>query len=142
MELIEGKVDWKGRPAQKDKHGGSRTSLLILGSLTFESMATFALAVNLVTYFTGVMHFDVATSANQLTNYMGTSYIVTIAVATLADTYIGRFKAVLLATSIEFLVRILAPQLLVSPIKFENGILNHEVSFFSQLCILKLTFIC
>ncbi|KAL1560374.1 protein NRT1/ PTR FAMILY 4.5-like [Salvia divinorum] len=102
-ELIEGKVDWKGMPAQKDKHGGSRTSFLIIGSLTFESMATFALAVNLVTYFTGVMHFDVATSANQLTNYMGTSYIVTIAVATLADTYIGRFKAVLLATSIEFL---------------------------------------
>ncbi|XP_057764097.1 protein NRT1/ PTR FAMILY 4.5-like [Salvia miltiorrhiza] len=102
-ELIEGKVDWKGRPAQKDKHGGSRTSLLILGAFTFESMATLALAVNLVTYFTGVMHFDVATSANQLTNFMGTSYIVTIAVATLADTYIGRFKAILLVTSIEFL---------------------------------------
>lgn len=32
-ELIEGKVDWKGRPTRKDKHGGTRTSLLILGKL-------------------------------------------------------------------------------------------------------------
>lgn len=32
-KLIEGKVDWKGRPATKDKHGGSRTSLLILGKI-------------------------------------------------------------------------------------------------------------
>lgn len=31
-ELIEGKVDWKGRTARKDKHGGTRTSLLILGN--------------------------------------------------------------------------------------------------------------
>lgn len=30
-ELIKGKVDWKGRTAQKDKHGGNRASVLILG---------------------------------------------------------------------------------------------------------------
>lgn len=79
---------------------------LCQGAFIFESMATLSLAVNLVTYFSGVMHFDIADSANQLTNFMGTTYIVTIIVATLADTYIGRFKAVLLVTSIEFLVRI------------------------------------
>ncbi|KAI3456099.1 hypothetical protein Pfo_012762 [Paulownia fortunei] len=103
VELIEGKVDWKGKTAWKDKHGGDRASLLILGAFTFENMATLALAVNLVTYFTGVMHFNIADAANQLTNYMGTSYILTLLVAFLADTYVGRFKAVLLATSIEFL---------------------------------------
>ncbi|XP_020547160.1 protein NRT1/ PTR FAMILY 4.5-like [Sesamum indicum] len=102
-ELIEGKVDWRGKTAQKDKHGGSRASLLILGAFTFENMATMALAVNLVTYFTEVMHFNIADAANQLTNYMGTSYILTILMAFLADTYIGRFKTVLVATCIEAL---------------------------------------
>ncbi|PIN21903.1 H+/oligopeptide symporter [Handroanthus impetiginosus] len=102
-ELIEGKVDWKGETAEKNKHGGTRASLFILGAFTFENMATMALAVNLVTYFIGVMHFDIAEAANQLTNYMGTSYILTILVAFLADTYVGRFKATLLATSVEFL---------------------------------------
>ncbi|KAL0305573.1 UNVERIFIED_CONTAM: protein NRT1/ PTR FAMILY 4.3 [Sesamum radiatum] len=88
-ELIEGKVDWRGKTAEKDKHGGSRASLFIL--------------VNLVTYFTEVMHFNIADAANQLTNYMGTSYILTILMAFLADTYIGRFKTVLVAACIEAL---------------------------------------
>lgn len=32
VQFIEGKVDWKGNTARKDKHGGTRTSLLILGN--------------------------------------------------------------------------------------------------------------
>lgn len=34
VEFVEGKVDWKGNKARKDKHGGARTSLLILGTVT------------------------------------------------------------------------------------------------------------
>ncbi|XP_047308222.1 protein NRT1/ PTR FAMILY 4.5-like [Impatiens glandulifera] len=100
--IIEGKVDWKGRPARKDKHGGSITSVLLLAGFVFENMATMALAVNLVTYFIGVMHFNLADSANHLTNFMGTGYILCIFVATLADTYIGRANALLISASIEF----------------------------------------
>ncbi|KAF8029336.1 hypothetical protein BT93_E1891 [Corymbia citriodora subsp. variegata] len=102
-EFVEGKVDWKGRKALKHKHGGMRVSLLILGAFSFESLATLALAVNLVTYFNGVMHFELADAANQLTNFMGTSYILSILAATLADAFIGRFKTVLISASIEFL---------------------------------------
>jgi len=31
LEFVEGKVDWKGRQALKNKHGGLWASLLILG---------------------------------------------------------------------------------------------------------------
>ncbi|CAK9182590.1 unnamed protein product [Ilex paraguariensis] len=102
-ELVEGKVDWKGRTARKDKHGGLRNSLLVLGAFAFENMATIALAVNLVTYFSVVMHFELSEAANTVTNYVGTSYILSIIVAFLADTYIGRFKAVLISACLEFL---------------------------------------
>ncbi|KAF8029520.1 hypothetical protein BT93_E2049 [Corymbia citriodora subsp. variegata] len=104
-EFVEGKVDWKGRKALKHKHGGMRVSLLILGAFSFESLATLALAVNLVTYFNGVMHFELADAANQLTNFMGTTYILSILAATLADAFIGRFKTVLISASIKFLTR-------------------------------------
>ncbi|KAH9749189.1 hypothetical protein KPL70_005293 [Citrus sinensis] len=103
LELVEGKVDWKGRPAVKYKHGGIKTSLLILAAFGFENLATIALGVNLVTYFNGVLHLDLAEAANQVTNYMGTSYILSIVVALLADAFIGRFKAVLISGSVEFL---------------------------------------
>ncbi|KAK3206698.1 hypothetical protein Dsin_020744 [Dipteronia sinensis] len=102
-DLVEGKVDWKGRTAVKKTHGGMKTSLLILGAFGFENLATVSLAVNLVTYFNGVMHFEIADAANEVTNYLGTSYILSILVAVLADTYIGIFKAVLISGTVELL---------------------------------------
>ena len=33
-ELVEGKVDWKGRTALKYKHGGMRAALLVLGKFS------------------------------------------------------------------------------------------------------------
>lgn len=35
LEVVEGKVDWKGRLAYKHKHGGTRSSLLILGTQNY-----------------------------------------------------------------------------------------------------------
>ncbi|KAK6917750.1 Proton-dependent oligopeptide transporter family [Dillenia turbinata] len=102
-EIVEGKVDWRGRPAKKDKHGGMNTSVLVLAVLAFESLAFFGTSVNLVTYFSGVMHYDVADAANQLSNFMGTSYILTIVMATLADTCIGRFRSIVIWAFVEFL---------------------------------------
>ncbi|KAK9085801.1 hypothetical protein Sjap_026212 [Stephania japonica] len=101
-ELVEDKVDWKGRVARRDKHGGIQTSLLILGAFCFENMASFALAINLVTYFNGIMHLNIADAANTLTNFMGISYILTLAVAFLGDSYIGKYKAVVISGIIEF----------------------------------------
>ncbi|KAL5839234.1 hypothetical protein ACOSQ3_011943 [Xanthoceras sorbifolium] len=102
-ELVEGKVDWKGRTAVKKTHGGINTSLLILAGFGFENLATVSLAVNLVTYFNGVMHFELADAANEVTNYLGTGFILSILVAVLADTCIGRFNAVLISGCVEFL---------------------------------------
>uniref|UniRef100_A0A7N2L9W0 Uncharacterized protein n=1 Tax=Quercus lobata TaxID=97700 RepID=A0A7N2L9W0_QUELO len=56
-------------------------------------MATLILAVKLTAYLNGVIHLELADAANGLTNFLGTSYIMSILVAILADTYIGRYKA-------------------------------------------------
>nr|GMD06601.1 GPN-loop GTPase QQT2 [Ipomoea batatas] len=102
-ELIEGKVDWRGRTARKDKHGGIRASIFILGIFGFENMATIVLGVTLLTYLNGVMNINLADAANHVTNFAGATYILTIVAAVLADTYIGRFRAVLISAWIEFL---------------------------------------
>ncbi|KAM0071501.1 putative proton-dependent oligopeptide transporter family, MFS transporter superfamily [Helianthus debilis subsp. tardiflorus] len=99
--LIEGKVDWKGRPAMKNKHGGMLASLPVLATFAFDNMANLALSVNLVTYFNGVMHYDISDSANHLTTFLGTNYILSIVMACLADSYIGRFRMVVIAAIVE-----------------------------------------
>ncbi|KAG6581385.1 Protein NRT1/ PTR FAMILY 4.6 [Cucurbita argyrosperma subsp. argyrosperma] len=107
LEVVEGKVDWKGRSAFKQKHGGTKSSLLALVTYGFDQMANFALAVNLTTYFNTVMHLELADAANQLTNYMGTCYILSIPMAVLADTCLGRVKTVIISGCLEFLALIL-----------------------------------
>lgn len=74
-------------------------------TFAFENMASFALAVNLLSYFTKIMHYELSDAANMVTNYSGVSYILSIAVAIVADTLIGRYKTVLISGFIECLVR-------------------------------------
>ncbi|TKY71903.1 NRT1/ PTR FAMILY 4.6 [Spatholobus suberectus] len=103
FELVdENKVDWKGRRALKFKYGGMIASLLILVMLGFENLGTFSLAVNSVPYFNGIMHYNIPDAANMLTNYMGTGYILSIPAAILADTWIGRYRTVLISGMFEF----------------------------------------
>jgi peptide/histidine transporter 3/4 len=49
------------------------------------------IAVNLVTYLTGTMHLGNASSANTVTNFMGTCFMLCLLGGFLADTFIGRF---------------------------------------------------
>lgn len=72
--------------------------------IAFENYATLALALNLVTYFNQVMHFDIATASTMLTNFLGTSFILAVAIACLADGYIGRHKVAIISGFIEFMV--------------------------------------
>lgn len=76
--------------------------VLFVVTLGFENI--LALAVNLVTYFSGVMHLELADAANQLTNFLGAMHILTILAALLVDAYTGRFRAVLTAGFLEFAV--------------------------------------
>lgn len=75
------------------------------GAFAVENMATLSLAVNFVSYFTGIMHYELADAANMVTNYMGVNYMLSIVVAVLADTWIGRYKSVVISGIVESLVR-------------------------------------
>ncbi|RYQ86976.1 hypothetical protein S83_072213 [Arachis hypogaea] len=101
--VVDGKVDWRGRRAVRNKHGGFTVAVLALVMFAFENMATLSIAVNSVTYFNRTMHYVLSDAANMVTNYMGVSYILSILVAVLADTWIGRCKSVLVSAFFEFL---------------------------------------
>lgn len=91
-ELVEGKVDWKGRPAIRKKHGGLHVSMLLLVTFLFERLAAFFVAVSLSHYLQSVFHFSISGAANAVTNFIGTSYFASFPIAFLADTYIGRCR--------------------------------------------------
>jgi dipeptide/tripeptide permease len=55
-----------------------------------ERLTTLGIAVNLVTYLTGTMHLGNAVSANTVTNFLGTSFMLCLLGGFVADTYLGR----------------------------------------------------
>ncbi|BAS74342.1 Os01g0748950, partial [Oryza sativa Japonica Group] len=100
-EVVEGKVDWRGRPAIRGSHGGVANSFFILVNFGLENLASLSLAVNLIIYFMTVMHIGLTDGSNLLTNYMGTSYMVAVLISVFADTFIGRYKTVIISSVIE-----------------------------------------
>ncbi|XVF63970.1 hypothetical protein PTKIN_Ptkin09bG0129400 [Pterospermum kingtungense] len=66
-------------------------------------MAFIANAVSLVTYFMGYMNFSLTKSANTVTNFMGTSFILAILGGLIADTYLTRFTTCVVFGLLELL---------------------------------------
>ncbi|RWV78231.1 hypothetical protein BHE74_00022471 [Ensete ventricosum] len=56
-----------------------------------ERLTTLGIAVNLVTYLTGTMHLGSAASANAVTNFLGTSFMLCLLGGFVADTFLGRY---------------------------------------------------
>ncbi|XP_049414521.1 protein NRT1/ PTR FAMILY 6.2-like [Solanum stenotomum] len=94
-------VDYKGSPADKSKTGGWVTATLILGIEIVERLSTMGIAVNLVTYLGGTMHLASSNSANIVTDFMGTSFLLCLLGGFLADSFLGRYKTIALFALIQ-----------------------------------------
>lgn len=62
--------------------------------------------VNLVTYLVGTMHLPSSTSANIVTDFAGTSFLLCLLGGFLADSFLGRYKTIAIFASIQALVNI------------------------------------
>ncbi|EEF32592.1 protein NRT1/ PTR FAMILY 6.3 [Ricinus communis] len=93
--------DYKGRPAERSKTGGWTSSAMILGVEAIERLTTLGIAVNLVTYLTGTMHLANATSANTVTNFLGTSFMLTLLGGFVADTFLGRYLTIAIFATVQ-----------------------------------------
>ncbi|KAL8139894.1 hypothetical protein V2J09_005915 [Rumex salicifolius] len=93
--------DFRGRPAARSETGGWIAAAMILGVEGNERLTTLGIAVNLVTYLTGVMHLGNATSANAVTNFLGTSFMLCLLGGFIADTFLGRYLTIAIFASVQ-----------------------------------------
>ncbi|XP_061345251.1 protein NRT1/ PTR FAMILY 6.2 [Gastrolobium bilobum] len=96
-------VDYKGFPADRSKTGGWVPAAFILGIEIIERLSTIGIAVNLVTYLMGIMHLPSSTSANIVTDFMGTSFLLCLLGGFLADSFLGRYKTIGIFAAIQTL---------------------------------------
>lgn len=57
--------------------------------------------MNLVTYLTGTMHLGNASSANGVTNFLGTSFMLCLLGGFIADTFIGRYRTIAIFAAVQ-----------------------------------------
>lgn len=67
-------------------------------------MAFHGIKANLVVYLTRKLHEGTVTSANNVTNWAGTTWMTPILGAFIADTYLGRYWTIVSASTIHLLV--------------------------------------
>ncbi|XP_015876599.3 protein NRT1/ PTR FAMILY 6.3 [Ziziphus jujuba] len=93
--------DYKGRPAERFRTGGWTAAAMILGGEACERLITLGIAVNLVPYLTGTMHLGNAASANTVTNFLGTSFMLCLLGGFVADTFLGRYLTIAIFATVQ-----------------------------------------
>ncbi|XP_019427470.1 PREDICTED: protein NRT1/ PTR FAMILY 4.6-like [Lupinus angustifolius] len=91
----------------KKQKGGFRASMFIFVLSALDNMGFVANMVSIVLYFYGVMHFDLASSANTLTNFMGSTFLLSLVGGFISDTYLNRLTTCLIFGSLEVLALVL-----------------------------------
>ncbi|XVF21304.1 hypothetical protein REPUB_Repub12eG0079400 [Reevesia pubescens] len=99
--------DWRGEKADPAKHGGVRASSIACFVEVLENMVFLSNATNFVAYFLKSMHYPAAESANMVTNFMGTSFLLTIFGGFISDSFFTRFKTFIIFCTLELLGLIL-----------------------------------
>ncbi|GAB4832872.1 hypothetical protein Ancab_006888 [Ancistrocladus abbreviatus] len=92
--IVHDAEDYKGQPADRTKTGGWTRAARILSIEMVERLATMGIAVNLVTYLTGTMHLPSSVSANIVTDFMGTAFLLCLLGGFVADSFLGRYRTI------------------------------------------------
>ncbi|XP_009360402.2 protein NRT1/ PTR FAMILY 4.6 [Pyrus x bretschneideri] len=103
----EGYVDWRSRPAIRGRHGGMLASSLVLVAEVLENLAYLANSSNLVMYLKDYMHLSPSKAANNVTDFMGTAFLLALLGGFLSDAFFTTYHIYLISTVIEFLGLIL-----------------------------------
>ncbi|KAL1294702.1 hypothetical protein HN51_055498 [Arachis hypogaea] len=96
----DGTVNIKGKPALRSKSGGWKACSFVVVYEVFERMAYYGISSNLILYLTTKLHQGTVKSSNNVTNWVGTSWITPILGAYIADAHLGRYWTFVIASTI------------------------------------------
>ncbi|KAF3457858.1 hypothetical protein FNV43_RR02518 [Rhamnella rubrinervis] len=99
----DGTVDLKGNPVLRSTRGGWTACSFVVVYEVFERMAYYGISSNLVLYLTNKLHQGTVSSANNVTNWVGTIWMTPILGAYVADAHLGRYWTFIVASVIYLL---------------------------------------
>ncbi|KAJ4799470.1 Protein NRT1/ PTR FAMILY 5.10 [Rhynchospora pubera] len=100
---LNGFVDYRGRPVHRSSSGGWNAGLFLLGLEVAARFAYYGVSSNLITYLTGPLGMSIATAAAAANAWSGSGSMLPLVGASLADSWLGRYRAIALATVLSIL---------------------------------------
>ncbi|XP_010264930.1 PREDICTED: protein NRT1/ PTR FAMILY 5.2-like [Nelumbo nucifera] len=99
----DGTTDLKGNPILRSERGRWKACSFIIVYDVFERMAFYGISSNLVIYMTRELHKGTVASSNSVTNWVGTTWLIPILGAYVADAHLGRYWTFLISSAIYLL---------------------------------------
>ncbi|XP_076895191.1 protein NRT1/ PTR FAMILY 5.10-like [Bidens hawaiensis] len=120
--LVDGAVDYKGRPVLRSKSGRWRSAYFIIGVEVAERFAYYGVDSNLIMYLTGPLGQSTATAAENVNTWSGTASLLPLVGAFVADTFLGRYWTIIIASFLYILALALLAFSTLIPSDGENTI--------------------